>query len=53
MENWMDDTAFYERFDQEIYKFVEEVEKQLNSVATEREILSKYYCYCILTPVSS
>lgn len=42
MENWVDDSAFYERFDQEIYKFVDEVERQLNSVAPEREILSKF-----------
>lgn len=38
----MDDGAFYDRLDKEIYKFVAEVDRQISSVDQERDILSKF-----------
>jgi DNA polymerase sigma len=40
-EELFDEAAFYEKFDQEICRFVHEIERKLSSVAKEREILSK------------
>jgi hypothetical protein len=40
-EQYNDDAVFYDRLDEEIYRFVREVQRQLQSVSREREILVK------------
>lgn len=42
-EELFDEAVFYEKFDQKITEFVNEVERKLSSVAKEREILSKIF----------
>ena len=42
-ENYVDESSFYEKLDNEIIKFVENVEKQLASVSEEREILCNLF----------
>lgn len=37
-----DEAGFFERVDKEIYKFVEEVKRKLDSVQKEREICGKF-----------
>ena len=37
-----DDAEFYNKFDQEIYSFIENVKLQLASVSQERDILGKF-----------
>lgn len=38
-ENQHDDARFYDRLDQEIYLFVDSIEKKIKSVSEERSIL--------------
>ena len=40
-ERYAEETNFYNKFDEQIYKYVREVEILINSVAPERDILSK------------
>jgi len=52
-ENWIEDAAFYDKFDEQIYKFVAHVTNLIDSVATEREILSKIILSFTLFVVTS